>query len=168
VSPAETVLTMVVGAALSILGGVVAQFLSYRFESRAWKKELAKERLEEIRQVALAQIGLAEAIRGGIGSDWAAPDTDAGYKVWLGAVDEWLEGVDSLPAGGAGVVAFTNDRELIDLAYSMQSKGNRVVDLFMQVMSKREVPEWGEDACAESDEACKKVLARADEVLRKV
>jgi hypothetical protein len=167
VSPGETVLTMVVGAALSILGGVLAQFLNYRFESRTWKKELAKERLEEIRRAALAQMGFVGVIRAGLGSNRGAPDTDVGYKVWLDSIAEWVETADDLPAAGAGVVAFTNDRELIDLADSMRKAGNRVVDVYAEVMSKREIPKWAKDACDESDEACEKVLVRADVVLQR-
>jgi hypothetical protein len=158
---------MVVGAALSILGGVLAQFLNYRFEARAWRKALVKERLEEIRRAAIAQIGFVGVIRAGLASDSAAPGTDLGYKLWLDRVGGWFESAESLPALGPGVVAFTNDDELIDLADAMNTKGNRVVDLYAEVMSKREVPEWGKDACDESDEACQRVLARADEVLQR-
>ena len=167
-SPGETVLTMVVGGALSMLGGVLAQFLNYRFESRTWMRELMKERLEETRRLAQSHMDLVAAIRTVIASEWPSPGTKAWDEVWLDILGFWSERWKDAHGGGSAVVGFTDDEELRENLAVMMSKGSRLGDLCQQVASKGEVPEWAATACHESEHACMKVLARADEVLRRV
>lgn len=159
---------MVVGAALSILGGVLAQFLNYRFESRAWKRELMKERLEEVRRVALGQLGLARSTSIMLGREGTSPTTDSGRDLWADSMFRFLERAEVHPGVVAGLATFTDDQELRELLTAMQGPTGRVVEVYEEALRKRVVPEWGAEACEESDAACKKVLTRVDEVLMRV
>jgi hypothetical protein len=111
VTPGETVLTMVVGAALASLGGVLAQFLTYRLQSRAWEKDLTKERLGEVWRYVVSGLEFA---------DWVCQvNRDLDGRITKSDLDAWIKSgvliknrAAELPVRGTANIVAAGDREL--------------------------------------------------------
>ena len=112
-------MTMVAGAGLSMLGGVVAQILRNSQESRAWKRNVLVERMSHVRQFMAACLEFADLVcvpyQLEAGSTWSESD----WRWWAQTMGDLGDRMQVLPAGGSSVVMYVDDGVLMTVLSKM-------------------------------------------------
>ena len=110
---------MVAGAALSILGGVVAQLLSNAQESRTWKRDLHAERVSHVRQIIAGCLDFADLVSLPYQLEADTMWDEKEWRWWAQTISDLAHRFQIFPAGGSSIVMYVDDDKLMDLLREM-------------------------------------------------
>jgi len=162
-----TVLAIVIGGSITLLGTLLANYLRYRAEKRDRKRERLSERMSEVRRFVMACADFADTICLPLqlmGEKWG----EAEYEEWKEMVSDQAQSWRRLPAGGSSVVIFVEDDQLMGLLRDIARFTARFYVYYRWLVAGRWVPD---KAVSERDELrsiAAKARSRMDELVDKV
>ena len=165
-TPGETVLTMLTGAALATLGGVLAQFLTYRLQSRTWRRDLLKQRLEEVWRCVAAALEFADWVcEVHRKADGRVATSD--YEAWHRSLVLLEDRTKELPVFGTAALITAGDSQLSALLTNFMVPINSLTGHAHTLTKEHRFPEEALADREAAKKAAEKVFARIEDLLDK-
>jgi len=160
------ILSVLIGGAITLAGTILANHLEHRSQQRAFKKELAKERLAEVRRYISACLEFVDLIS--IPTILGPGDCDRrSVAEWIGHINRHFEKWESLPVAGSARVLFVSDPEILEGLTRIDSIRLRFYHYYLDLIDgRKQVPVDGQRE--ELKEIAERIGKRLDEVLEKI
>jgi hypothetical protein len=158
-----TILSVVIGGTVTLLGTIVANCLQYRSEERRSRKERAKERFEEVRHyltVCLEFVDLV-SIPSALGPDQFG---ESQLREWRELIRDHFDTWKSLPVSGSARVLFVQDEEVLQWLKRVDVLRALFWINYQSLAQTAQMKRLGKE-CEELQQLAAKIGARLDKLL---